>query len=266
MNGLAGLAWANVELTSRCNKSCWMCGRRKRDREAPGTVEYGDMPWPLVEAIALQLPCGVLKQLHWNGEPLLYPDLGQALEKFTPPVSLDTNGKLLVERAGEIIDNLDTLAVSVFAGDPEQAPQLEILREFLRLRGDRRPLVVARILGDVPAEPYTALGCVVARRSMHAPDMSRDYAQAAPPVPECGVCLEALHHLAIARTGDVSMCPRYDPAGRGVIGRVPDQTLEEIWCGWQRSAAVDLHLTGNRGSLALCRECEYWGIPTGGPT
>ena len=25
----------NIELTSRCNKNCWMCGRRKVDRDYP---------------------------------------------------------------------------------------------------------------------------------------------------------------------------------------------------------------------------------------
>ena len=39
-----GLAVVNVELTSRCNKDCWMCGRRKVDREYPEIVmNYGDM-------------------------------------------------------------------------------------------------------------------------------------------------------------------------------------------------------------------------------
>jgi MoaA/NifB/PqqE/SkfB family radical SAM enzyme len=33
--GLNGLGNINIELTSRCNKSCWMCGRRKVEKEMP---------------------------------------------------------------------------------------------------------------------------------------------------------------------------------------------------------------------------------------
>lgn len=47
-----GLSMVNVELTSRCNKNCWMCGRRKIDREYPEiTLEYGDMEFKLAEKI-----------------------------------------------------------------------------------------------------------------------------------------------------------------------------------------------------------------------
>ena len=32
----------NIELTSLCNKDCWMCGRRKIDKEYPELkIEYG---------------------------------------------------------------------------------------------------------------------------------------------------------------------------------------------------------------------------------
>ena len=34
-----GLTTVNVELTSRCNKSCWMCGRRKVDAEYRGQLD-----------------------------------------------------------------------------------------------------------------------------------------------------------------------------------------------------------------------------------
>jgi len=39
-----GLTTVNVELTTMCNKNCWMCGRRKIDKEYPEiAMEYGDM-------------------------------------------------------------------------------------------------------------------------------------------------------------------------------------------------------------------------------
>jgi len=52
-----GLYCVHLELTSRCNKDCWMCGRRKIDRDFPDiALKYGDMDFNLVKKIARQLP------------------------------------------------------------------------------------------------------------------------------------------------------------------------------------------------------------------
>ena len=53
LKGLFGLANINIELTSRCNKDCWMCGRRRSERDYPELVlKYGDMDFKLVKKIA----------------------------------------------------------------------------------------------------------------------------------------------------------------------------------------------------------------------
>ncbi|HAY22508.1 MAG TPA: hypothetical protein DCY27_10160, partial [Desulfobacterales bacterium] len=109
-----GLANVNIELTSRCNKNCWMCGRRKVDRDYPElALRYGDMDFGLVKRIAAQLPANIVVQLHNNGEALMYPRFGEAVRLFRRQITnIVTNGKLLVEKAGEIIGSLDTMAVS----------------------------------------------------------------------------------------------------------------------------------------------------------
>lgn len=114
-----GLTTVNVELTSRCNKNCWMCGRRKIDREHPDiALDYGDMDFELVKSIAKQLQPGIVVQFHNNGEPLLYPRLKEAIGLFAGQIKcMDTNGKLIVQRADDIIENLNTLTVSTFEND-----------------------------------------------------------------------------------------------------------------------------------------------------
>ena len=85
---LGGLANINVELTSRCNKSCWMCGRRKIERDFPElTLDYGDMEFEMVREIARQLPPHIVVQLHNNGEALLYPRFGEAAELFARQIT-----------------------------------------------------------------------------------------------------------------------------------------------------------------------------------
>lgn len=266
-NGLSGLANINVELTSRCNKACWMCGRRKVERDYPElAMDYGDMEFELVRRIARQLPPNIVVQLHNNGEALLYPRFGEAVDLFADQVTnIVSNGKLLVEKADEIVDRLDTLAVSVIERDPEADEQYEILRQFLRLKGDRRPNVILRLNGEVDEARYRPLGRTIARRIIHSPMGSFNYRRQDPTVPEIGVCLDFLHHLAINRKGLVSICVRFDPRGLGVIGDVNQQPLSEIWNGARRMTWLEAHKRGRRQDVPLCSYCHFWGVPTGKP-
>lgn len=260
LNGLSNL---NIELTSRCNKKCAMCGRRKIERDYPELAKWGDMDYELVKSISTQIPHGVVIQFHDNGEPLLYPCLEQALTSLAHCIRcMDTNGKLLVDKAGILIGNLETITVSVFEDDPEQVDQFLILKEFMGLKSNSAPLVIARILGDVNPAPYQDLGCIIATRVLHSPMGSFDYKKP-PTVPEIGVCLDALHHLVVKRDGGVAMCVRFDPHREGIIGDANTQPLEEIWNGVPRKLALEHHLRGERDKIPLCRKCEYWGVPVG---
>lgn len=262
-----GLTNVSVELTSRCNKGdgtpgsgCAMCGRRKIERDYPELAKWGDMDYELVKILSHQLPKGIVVQFHDNGEPLLYPRLGEALALFQGNIRcFDTNGKLLVEKAEEIIDNLDTITISVFENDDEGLNQWLILREFCLIKGDRKPRVIIRCLGNVNMEVYSQFGLVV-RRTFHSPMGSFDYKKS-PTIPEIGICLDALSHLVIKRDGAVSMCVRFDPMREGVIGNVNETPLSEIWGGLPRKLAIDHHIKGERSLIPLCRKCSYWGCP-----
>lgn len=261
MNGLASV---NIELTSRCNKSCWCCGRRKIEKENPALADWGDMDFTLLTKIARQVPIGVTVQLHNNGEPLLYPHLGIAFVLFKDHLTgLDTNGKLLNARRDDIIDRIDTLTLSVIQDDPEGDEQWESARRFVDYKGTRRPMVTVRLLGNVPARRWQSLSKNIARRVLHSPGGSFKY-EKAPTLPEIGICLEALHKLSIDRKGNVSMCVRFDPYGRGILGNLEDGlTLSEIWYGKKRKDWLELHKTGQRDKIPLCSVCEYWGVPRG---
>ena len=259
-----GLTVANVELTNRCNKDCWMCGRRKIDREhTRNALDYGDMDFSLVESVSSQLPEGIVVQLHDNGEPLLYPRFKEAVSLFKRQIRcMDTNGKLIVERADEIIGSLDTLTISVFENDIEGEEQYELIGEFLKIKGDRNPSVIIRCLGQVDLERYRKFGCVIATRILHSPLGSFQYKKN-PVVPEIGICLDLLGHMVIKRDGRVSMCVRFDPEGLGVIGDCRQAPLVDIWNGPKRKEWVRSHIAGKRREVPLCSRCEFWGVPTG---
>lgn len=259
-----GLSVVNVELTSFCNKNCWMCGRRKIDREYPEiALKYGNMSFDLVKKIANQLPKGIVVQLHNNGEGLLYPQFGKAAKLFNRQIRcLDTNGKLLVEKAGEIIGNLETLTISVIENDPDSEEQYKLVKKFLKIKGDKKPNLIYRCLGKVDLEKWEKLPGVVATRILHHPLGSFKY-EKKPTVPEIGICLDLLTHMVIDRFGKVSICVRFDPKRLGVIGDAKKTPLVDIWNGQKRKKWLKYHIEGKRGKVPLCSYCEFWGVPKG---
>jgi hypothetical protein len=259
-----GLYCIHLELTSRCNKNCWMCGRRKIDKEHPEiAMNYGDMDFGMVKKIAKQLPEGIVVQFHNNGEPLLYPELGNALRLFNNQIKcMNTNAKLIVDRAGEIIDNLDTITISVIENDLEADEQYELVKKFLRIKGKKKPNMIYRCLGEVKTERWRELEGIIATRILHNPLGSFKYMKN-PTVPEIGICLEILNHLAINRFGKVSICVRFDPKGLGIIGDANSMPLIDIWHGAQRKEWIKHHMAGKRNEIPLCSYCDFWGVPTG---
>ena len=257
-------SFLNLELTSRCNKSCWMCGRRRMEKERPDLADWGDMPAELVAEISHQRPLGIAIQFHNNGEPLLYPLLAWALRSFPGNIRcLNTNGKLLLEKDEAIIGHLETLTISIIENDPEGDEQYEIVRRFLGKKGSNKPLVVYRLLGKVDgSERWKRLPGLLTRRVLHSPYGSREYRKPAV-IPEIGVCLDLLTHLAIDRKGNVSMCVRFDPEGDLRLGNVGNMSLEECWRSEKRRRYINWHLAGQREMLPGCNRCDYWGVPRG---
>ena len=258
-----GLGFLNIELTSRCNKHCPMCGRRKMEREYPELCDWGDMPYELVKEIANQVPKGIVIQFHNNGEPTLYPHLGDALALFPDNIKcFNTNGKLLLAKADEIINNLETLTVSVVEGDEEQEEQYEVVRRFVEKKGNRKPYMVFRLLGRIRRRWGGRIPGTITRRILHSPMGSYNYKKT-PIIPEIGICLDLLTHLAIDRYGNISLCVRFDPQGELRLGNIKEITLEEAWSSEKRRYYIARHIEQRRSELPGCQRCEYWGVPRG---
>lgn len=261
---LSGLTNINIELTDFCNKNCWMCGRRSREVKNPEIKKtYGFMDFGLVEKISKQVPRNIVVQFHNNGEALLYPNFGDAVRLFPEQIkNVVTNGKLLMKKYDEIVDNLDTISISIFENDVESEEQYEIVKEFMKNKGNRKPYTIVRCNGDVDMSRYEKMGLKVARRILHSPMGSFNYKRRDPTIPEIGICLDFLNHLAISKNGDVSICVRFDPNRLGVIGNIKNNSLEEIWNSDLRERWMQLHKEGKRENIPLCEKCEFWGVAT----
>jgi len=81
-------------------------------------------------------------------------------------------------------------------------------------------------------------------------------------VPEIGICLEILNHMAINRLGKVSICVRFDTKGLGIIGDAAVDLLLNIWNGPKRKEWVQYHIQDRRNKILLCSYCDFWGVPT----
>jgi hypothetical protein len=240
-----------------------MCGRRKVDREYPElAIDYGDMDFALLEHIAPQIPEGVVVQFHRDGDALLYPQFGRAVKLFPHHVrNIVTNGILLVEKADEIIGNLETLSLSIFENDEEADEQEELLARFLEIKNKRKPYVTLRLIGEVDATRYEKYNLQIIRRVIHSPMGSFDYNKRQPVIPEIGICWDFLNHPCINRKGDFSICVRFDPSGVGMLGNLTEKTLAEMWNSEKRMQWKQCHIEGHRKDVPLCEKCEYWGVP-----
>lgn len=266
MNNFNGLLVVSCELTSICNKNpgCFCCGRRKLEKERPELCQWGNMDFKLVELIAKQLPPNIILSAHVNGDPLCYPRLKEALHRFKHQIRVfNTNAIALLEKADSIIDNMESLTISVIENDPLGDEQYKIVKKFLEIKGNKKPMMVYRLLGNVEnAERWYKLPGTVATRILHSPMGSFDYTKKVT-IPEIGCCLDILSHMVVNRFGLVSLCVRFDPYNELVIGDAKTTSLEDIWNGEKRKYLIQEHLKGNRSCNPVCAKCHFWGCPTG---
>ena len=287
-----GLLVCNIELTNICNKSCHCCGRRRLERDYPQLANFTkNMSLDLVYKILDQLPSDIVIQWHGSGDPLCYPHLKEALSYRKDIIRCyNTNGKLLIEKANEIIDNMETLTISVIENDPEKDEQFEIVKQFLEIKSNRSPYIIFRLLGDIgKREIYIGFesdktelellleyknridrwyslakkyNCLVVTRILHDPMGSFNYKKKVT-IPEIGVCLDLLSHLVIDVDGNVSICVRFDPNKYGVIGNINNESLIDIWNSEKRKYYIQEHIKGHRNCNQLCNKCDFYGVPRG---
>src|SRR5258706_964929 len=167
---LTGLSQLNIELTSRCDKHtlCFMCGHQ--NGAVNPRLKFGDMDFELLRAIATQLAPPVVISFHRDGDPLVYPRLGDALRLFEGfPTSIVTHGEALGRRAEEIIGLCTSVTVSGIPNDPDRELQLESIAAFLAKKGARRPMVQLKCVGAVQnLGTYDALGIPITNRALHS--------------------------------------------------------------------------------------------------
>lgn len=257
----------HIELSSVCHKNCWMCGRRQRDIMI-GDQEYGYMPLDMIHKISKQIPSNTLTAFHWNGDPLHYPHLGDAIHMFKHCITyFVTNGLLLMKKHNEIIGNIDIISISIIENEipSVRIQQLSTIKNFLSYKGKNKPHVLLRFVGNITNKSdYTELELPIVSRTLHNPESSTNYKKPVI-IPEHGICLDLLHGLAIDRYGNISLCVRYDPDGELRLGHINNMSLEQAWTSEKRIKILNYHISGLRHMSGYCgNKCDFYGCPVGG--
>jgi radical SAM protein with 4Fe4S-binding SPASM domain len=226
---------------------------------------WGEMDFALVEKAAAELPPNITVIFHHDGEPLEYPRFGEAIRLFKNQIrSMNTNGRLLLERSNDIIGEMDNIAISTFEGDPESEAQYNTVKDFLKLKGSRQPQVIIRHLGRVNSRrqaQFETLGIPVTLRAFRGKGVGVDY-HAKSLIPDTGICLDFLSKLLIDHNGYVHICTLFTMDSAGIIGDFRKNTLDEIWNGQIRQAWLKLHRMGKRHMIPRCAACDYHGVPS----
>jgi len=247
----------NIELTSRCNKHCWMCPRWK-----DGTIK-GDIDFKLLKIIEPQIENNTIVHFHNNGEPLLYPYLKETFDLFSRQIKhFDTNGILLYDKANDI-QKVNIISVSIIENDVIGNDQLEILKEYLKIKPINQK-VVARCVGNIDDKRMSIikeLNLPIVKRILHHSSGRNNYTKEVVK-PEDFICRDFMNHPAIDYKGNFYICVKYDPKGEGILGNLYKSTIKDLWYSKKRMEMLEKHIQ-NRDEIEFCKNCEYYGIPNG---
>ncbi|MCB2185709.1 MAG: radical SAM protein [Deltaproteobacteria bacterium] len=270
-----------VDLTSRCNLACPACPQRLLPPE-----ERRDLSPDILAGLVREVPeLGVEVNLFHRGEPLLHPHFAFWARRFaraSRQVRVHSNATLLTTRraaavvAGGVavftcsVDSLDPAAYALARPGASLERTLAGVERLLLTRravGARRPVVNLLTMGpaapDPAAEPalrrLSALGLDrVSHRRPH------NWGGAVPgPVGSAGpaACTFPWYGLAVLSDGRVTPCPQ-DFFGRLTLGRLPDQSLREIWQGEAARRLRRAHARRDLGDYPGCAACDRVRRPT----
>ncbi len=262
---------------ARCVFCCYPSLRRSR----------GKMDWALIERIITQAGGAQTLIPFLLGEPLLDDRMRDvlALCKATQPKAktvLYSNMSRCDQAAIEWIvqdQNLDIICPSFYGPTPETYRELQPPLDFhqvrsniIRLIAERRRLQVPKprvqmnyILTDLTRphlkrfvdywRPLADTVEVVYHDTWHGEQPERDSMKVLPPGPI--PCSRLWESLNIHQDGTAVACC-IDHEQQEKIGRLPEQSLLEIWHGEPLARLRRLHLAGRHAEIPLCRDCTSW--------
>lgn len=270
-----------VDLTNRCNLSCAMCPHSEMQR-AKGDMDMAMFKKICDESLKFRMP---LDWFNFYGEPLLYPQLEEALAYFSKygmgKGVVSTNGLLLNEKNINILVRYCKnvrVAIDTGRGDVYRILRnndrfqmvCRNIQNLIKLSKNRNTMIEiqwlrTRLNSD---EGFEELEKIFGKHK-HVSYLKKvcdnfipggpDFTIEARPKEDITKCYQPNSYFVILQNGDCILCCR-DIEGKQVVGNVSENTIFEIWNG-KRAERLRMQLkSGLLDELPICQECQSaWG-------
>ena len=270
-----------LELGNHCNAHCLSChghsplhpmtrpkGNMSRELVAKCLEDIRAMPQPIAEIVCSNY-----------GETMCHPDWYELMELVArglprTPLVFPANGVLLADGRLELLCRIRTLALvnfSVNAYTPElweafhglPARHLETVKAaVVRLRQLRPDVTVWLSMVRDPSlqspreeelfrEFWGQYGIVQMNVASYAGWPGKE-----PPIPVKLPCRSIHSDLVVLWDGRISSCC-FDANGELIFGDATKQTLLDCWHSAEFNKLRQLHNTGHRDEVPLCRSCTF---------
>lgn len=240
-----------IETTATCNLTCSFCPREKR---------RADMSWDVFTGIVDEAKRYGPRSfsLHLFGEPLLYPKWREAIDYIKSSNSRNT---VLFTTNGTLIEpNLESLLESgvsqVFWSWRPEAKFTQETKEKLRKWGKFRVRFIKEV---TPPEAYQAWADWpnVEGRQLHSYGGEIDTTKwdVSNKKKLRWSCYHPFYAPAVAWNGEILLCCA-DPHRRSSIGKFPEVSVSNAWCGDVFKRIRQEHLNGKY--TGICEKCDIW--------
>jgi len=272
----------DIELTSQCNLKCEMCWQNGLLQEAKqGMMKFEVFKKVIDEGIPLGLTA---IKLQSRGESTLHPQLARysryAKEAGIQDIQLTTNGTLLGKEGSieEILTcGLDKLIFSVDDEHDKSALEIyksnvpdvkKIVHETMTTREKLGLTKPAIRIQCIPSENQNMEGKLKEVQNefpladeymvneLWNADTSGENGNDLSSTHEMFPCAYLWTRVVIFWNGDVALCCR-DYNNFHKLGNVEQESVKTLWTSPKMQGLRKAHLAGQRGQIAICKDCEH---------
>ena len=271
----------HIETTSICNAKCVMCAYSQMKR--PKQIMKED----LFEKIIIDASkMGITwVNLQFYGEPLTDKNVFQRIHRLKDigfKVKLNTNASLLNEEKCVLLmdTGIDQINISFDAFDRETYNRIRVgldyddvirnIEYLIRIRGEKKAntkimmTFVCIEANKHEANTFSNKWKGVADRILVS--YARDWAgnlrvdgKKSLLSVDNNICKSLWKDFIILQDGTVALCCQ-DYEGRGDMGNLNYQTIEEVWNGEKFVKYRKFHKEGKRSELEICKRCDYFSF------
>jgi len=242
----------DVELTNKCNLSCDMCPFHGPD--AINKREPQDMDFELYKKIIDEGSKKGLKsiKLNYGGEPLLYPQLPEAIKYAKDAgildIQLNTNGMLIYTNLLKSIiqSGLDLLILTDY-DIPHQYGVTVAIHLHKKIYNLKKPII--RMKSNNPEKWEDYVDEVV-------PNVYYDYNHPIDDITSSEFkCSQPWQRMLILSDGSMCKCSCGSLNESKMFGNINDFTIEEIWKSTKMKFLRMCHESKMTHLVRMCRSC-----------